>query len=295
MTYMYFLTLYFPLNYMASCVGEFLIFQLYNVKQKLKTLMKKYMMQYLHDACAALFSIVSIPQYAAADCEHTCSCSPCCDGEAVICGYFSDFSLWSGCGSLYDTMDMFSCIKPRTFGNDVVLWRMCCKHAIATGQCSVSKSITATTTACRQRYNHEQQPCHSHIFNNQSHQHWQLCHSSVCSRNARFSFLAAVSETGRDGYVFHSWSTSATHPKFNQIFLLERTGETTNKVICLIYFEKRHTPNNAFISCIFIYVLNAFNSINRSSNFTSMLNWCWQVKWAADAVAVWQWFSHLEI
>lgn len=26
MTYMYFLTLYFPLNYMASCVGEFLIF-----------------------------------------------------------------------------------------------------------------------------------------------------------------------------------------------------------------------------------------------------------------------------
>lgn len=52
--------------------------------------MKKYMMQYLHDACAALFSIVTIPQYAAADCEHSCSCSPCCDGEAVA-GFVVNF------------------------------------------------------------------------------------------------------------------------------------------------------------------------------------------------------------
>lgn len=192
MTYMYFLTLYFPLSYMASCVDEFLIFQLYTVRQKLKTLMKKYMMQYLHDACAALFSRVTIPQYAAADCEHSCSCSPCCDGEAVA-GFVVIFLTSPSDLDAVHSMMLWICsavLSLVLLEMMPVLWRMCRKHTVATGQCSVSKSITATTTACRQRYNHEQQPCHSHIFNNQSHQHWQLCHSSVCSRNARFSFLA---------------------------------------------------------------------------------------------------------
>lgn len=78
------------------------------------------------------------------------SCSPCCDGEAVA-GFVVIFLTSASDLDAVHSMILWICsavLSLVLLEMMPVLWRMCRKHTVATGQCSVSKSITATTTAC---------------------------------------------------------------------------------------------------------------------------------------------------